>query len=403
MYGKSLEAVSINAPSNCNLDNYFQFQLQLVLTIREGNGEGWKNFIEKCSTVLPHSTRYMYEYKSKSIKNEIDLNNYFLVQNVPRSIADKVLKIYKKKYESPKMEKFKELVSSYNILVEDYDKNRSKVDNYYFHLSKVKSIDIEGHSFIKYLTESIIALRVRNKGWLSKSLERLISIDNYQIAFEIQKHFLTSVEKERFYKNIVLGLKRLKDGGADKSLLQLLVTNLSHVIKNEDFRTSISEFRALWSSSNLEKIIDEKYFGSKFPTVWLRELEILDMKNNEVPYLRKISKNSNVRFWSLDSYHVFKIFFPDNKEVEKLVISNLRKMYRSKNRSHQFTVIDLLDNITIKKALSEKDKFFKKPLFSIKRRFYNDLLNNAEAVDLSIYNLILLGEEREEFLWWLLL
>jgi hypothetical protein len=100
-------------------------------------------------------------------------------------------------------------------------------------------------------------------------------------------------------------------------------------------------------------------------------------------------------------YHVSAVeyYLPKNEKLREKILDYIYQLKSSKNIYQRDLFFRLMTNQVIRKYLVEKEESLGKPLFLQKRKFYQELINEGNAVIYSLYHLINLGDVKESYIF----
>ena len=241
-------------------------------------------------------------------------------------------------------------------------------------------------SFLQKIIELHIALKINNIGWAKKIISQIIRIDPHELIFRIQPYAYKNkkqVEKmATVVRNLLVSTKPLLK---NKLLYRLFESRIKSILDPST--------KGSWSLADIREIVEGNTPQSLHFDVWIKELLLRTSKSEVARFLEKKLNKKYIRQMDASRIWVFNYYYPKDLTLRNFIIDKIYKTYQRQDSYLKYLVLKLLSNPVIKKAMAEKDPFFNKALFQIKRSVYRRFLSQGEAVHFSLYNLMQLGDK----------
>ncbi len=313
---------------------------------------------------------------SKEFERKIDS-----IQKVKKSLKTDIIQIFKKSLKTFEMEKSIDKETNIRKIAQD--------------LSKIKSI------FWKNFIELNIAVESGNSAWVRRIFRFFINVGPEIILFDEENSLIKS---NPTWKNDFLKMfKRLENYfEEDEEKFDMFISQMNFLFSGQYFNEIKNQFNVNFSLTDLREV-SKKTYSSQFFYPWIfNRLYPRTSDIEALNFLEKTFKNIDMNELRFHQYWVLYYYFPKGDEIREKIINDLTKMWNSQNFYYKYLVIRAMEDQVIKENLSKKSSVFKKPLFKMKRDFYQELLLSGKSTQLAIYNLILLGDLNLDNLFWMI-
>lgn len=255
--------------------------------------------------------------------------------------------------------------------------------------------------FWKNFIELNLAVESGNSAWVRRVFKSFINVGPEVILFDEENSLIkaNSEWKDDFLKMF----KRLeKYFEEDEDKFDMFISQINFLFSGQYFNEVKNQFSVNFSLTDLREI-SKKTYSSQFYYPWIfNRLYPRTSDIEALNFLEKTFKNIDINELRYDQYWVLYYYFPKGDEIRGKIINDLIKMWNSQSFYYKYLVIRAMEDQVIKENLSKKSQVFKKPLFKIKREFYQSLLLSGKSTQLAIYNLILLGDLNLDNLFWMI-
>lgn len=191
-------------------------------------------------------------------------------------------------------------------------------------------------------------------------------------------------------------LKNLKEKFDDQRLVETLIAYLSYGADQNLRNLFLNDFDIPNKLSYVQERVKSVNYAFMYPFVWTpwiekysssAELEIFLNKTD----LYKFLDNGEIKYLSsLRSY------FPKNKEKRKIILKAYKSLLNTKDPYLKDVKFRLHRNEEFSKFLI-KHKISSRPIFVEMRKFYREQISKNENLSYGLYNLIKIGDLREEY------
>tara|TARA_R110002072_G_scaffold1989_2_gene16325 strand:- start:48309 stop:49445 length:1137 start_codon:yes stop_codon:yes gene_type:complete len=269
----------------------------------------------------------------------------------------------------------------------------SQMRKIYYKLEKSDS------PFWKNFVELVVALQSNNKAWLRRSMMNIMNSGPEILLFD-ENHSLFKYNPE-WEKDFSKMIKQMSDFFEDDPLrFKLFVSQLSNLFSSQFFKEQRNLYNVSWSLSDLREM-SQKRFTSKIYFPWIfSSLYPRTSDQESHNFLESLFKDIKISDISFNQFWIFYYYLPKDQAKREAITKKLIQMWKSKKPYYQYLVLRLLEEQIIKDLVGKSEAYFKQPLFKIKRDYFTSLLNSGQMIDLSIYNLLSLGDlDMKKLLW----
>lgn len=251
-------------------------------------------------------------------------------------------------------------------------------------------------SFFDYINAS----KMKNSAWAQKSLATVLRMEPFAFVFGFNRLWLDGDSMhEVHYKKIKELLSYIKNKIDDQNLLRVFESKISY-FKDEEL-DEYSEYS--WSLDNIRSFIKERHPLTSYMGYWQQAMEARVSRTELFQYFDQTMNAVYLMSFNLADLWLFHHYFPNDEGRRDMIKKEFFKLAKTDNKYLQWRLIELTENSTIKKWLSEVNISYSRPLFLQKRYFFKELLNSGQASEFAIYNLMLLGDRNLDYMWWLCL
>ncbi len=160
------------------------------------------------------------------------------------------------------------------------------------------------------------------------------------------------------------------------------------------------EMSTEWSLNELRGYAKSPWYASLFPAFWFSQMSgrVATAEMNTVTL--KFIDNKKIIDWDNHDLWIFSDWMPNDEKIRSDIIKSITKVNDLNQDYMKELVVRLSENAVIRKHLADNKVISTQALFKLKRDFYFKLLSQGKHIDYSLYNLLLLGDEQKEYLWW---
>ncbi len=377
---------------DCNALEDYLFQMAIIIDVRRGKREIFKNLFLKCQQKISKefSTILYFPFLSnlEEVKTYLKENGLSLKER---------LKIQSSFYRKQKIKEIKnKIIDLIDVLASEESLNSPEKRHEI--LLKVKMIPI---LWWERLFSLLIATEAKNRPWSLELKRELAKSSPY--VFLIKGIPFDEIEMVKIREFILKVLTRYKDEFNDIEGVKILADRFNGSLESGDFKTIKEKVDADWSLSELREKFDNPLLRSEFFDFWYM---VMMNRTSDSELRSRIRKALSYRALNSAQYSqlwVLEYFLPVDEKMRKLIVRQLSKMWVSNSLVHQYTVLRASRNQPLKKILSQSSKEFEKPDFKIVREYFDKLLNSGYSTHFALYELYYLGDKNPENLWWLIL
>jgi len=399
--GFKVNGNDISIPKNCDNKKVFEQKLFFLLAKREKKDTIWKKYLTDCKNFLDGDFAIINSLSQSVLETEQSFENQLTLLGVTKKKKRKLIKIYNKKRN---LKNERKIIAELRLLIDSFEKPQSSAETYK-KIDHWKKVFKGSRSlFLKKLSGALIALKARNRAKLKREIEGLISLSPLQVSSEFNSNlFLDSKTYQSLVIKIMKSIDLIEEGLGDKKLVQILAAHLSFIIKEESYLNYARDKGANWTLTEIGDNLNSHTYGKRFPGAWLWRLQGGLLFKDIDKYLKKsLGEDNSFNIKDSDLW-VLNYHFPSGDKNRKSLIKRLLNNWNSPSYALKQVVIDLIHVPTIKKLLAKKKRSFKKPSFSIERKFYKEAMYKGDIIERSFFHLMKLGEREEDMIWWLAL
>jgi len=414
--GFQLKPLTSTPPEECSKLDSFGVKMHFIL---QGKmlSEEWKKFRDKCSFKIAGEIGALVEYRAGldgpgldgpgldgpgldgkvEEKPKVAFKDFITPYKLGKKKLARVLSIYKIVEKQTGEKSYPEIFLK--ISSEKFDEKKSKkLDALRRYLNSVNDSD----NVYAVLSRLFIALEWGNHSWAKREIKNLIHLNPLRYIYSIQ---LRGDEKKINQLKISLNnlVKKAFEVEKIKQEVRLLVANFSLFMEGDDIKQLVDDLEANWSLADLRRLSREGRRGREYFEFWYSSLKGRTTQNEILSYFQRSLNPDVIREMSPHSLWVFSEYLPNDKNERAEIIERGIKLGKTDDTYFRFVVFGLTTQEPLKKAISPKISWMKGATFNIKRSLHSNSLNNGEAINYSIYNLLKMGDKNEEFLWWLAL
>ncbi|CBW27555.1 hypothetical protein BMS_2779 [Halobacteriovorax marinus SJ] len=387
---------NIPDPENCKFKN--EFNIQLVLAMAKSDfllGEELKPFIKKCSPSFSERTLDILHYPYKKGNDLSDILLFLKSRGFEKDEMDKIEKIWNAKYS-----KDSEL-GEYRALLKQIKNEKSKLKKYSY-FNKLLTLANKSKSvFLKRLILSASYGQIGNQGLLAKSFKELLAINEIIYTIDLTQNFVSFKNRDHYYSLVNDLFNLLRESLNDTKLIRILDTNFQFLdTKKEKIEFESDELS--WSLNEIRENMNSSLYGISFPSFWMKSVINRISNSEKQKFITKLEKDRVLRKLNILDYWVFQENLSPNDTVRDFIVNQINKSYGD-SYAGDYIILELLEDNIFKKNLGDINPELKKPIFTLKRNFYHQILEAGRESSFPILKLIEMGEEREEFIWWLIL
>lgn len=191
-------------------------------------------------------------------------------------------------------------------------------------------------------------------------------------------------------------LVNLKDRFDDQKLVETLVSYLSYEV-SQGFRDKLKdEFDIPNRLSYVQERIKSYNYALSFPFVWGNWIEKYSSTIELSKFLEKTQMYEKLKNNELNALGMLRSYFPLSKDKRETILKAYKNLGLSDKSRLKDLKFRLEENEQFKQYLI-KNEINKKPVFVEKRKFYKEEIRSHNTINYSLYNLLKLGDLKEEY------
>jgi hypothetical protein len=261
----------------------------------------------------------------------------------------------------------------------------------FLYQNKVLRMSNKDHgNFWSALVRTKLAVMSSNKRWVLRELRALLNFSPSQVILSYGDLKLTESDVKLLHEVLEQLVKEIVAVVEDKNYEVLIKSSLSRLFD----RSIFTEIKKSWTLNQIRELASNVRYGGLYPVVFHDLLVNRTSKAEVISMLSQAYAGRFVKDLNFSTFWIFRYYFPRQAEIENYVLKEVEKVLKKKNSSwfDRYILLQLLENTFIKRKIQAENKEFAKPLFSIKRDFYQKLLKSGHGGMFALYNLFLLGD-----------
>lgn len=368
--GFNLEAYKIISTESCKKINSEKFFISIVLSSEQINIKK----VNECLLANKKMENKLFEYKKIKL---------WLSKKEINTISEIHILLKKQK------NTYKEILNE-KIHIESSKLNSNEKKQVSLFLNKLEP----NQSLLSIIYQIYLYQKLQFHGKVESLINSIITKD-YVESFFVGDHidFISDEVNEKIIDMLI----EIQENIKDKQLFETLISSISFGVGESLREFIIEEFNIPNKLSYVQTRIKSVYYGTRLPFVWSNWIEKFSSTEELKIYLEKgdIYKRvlSNPKYLA-----TLMSFFPKENKKRKVLVLNYLKIQKSKDLYLKDLSLRLMLNKDFANELINKKIKFKKPTFIQKRNFYKKLLKENKAILYSVYNLLKIGDVKQEYL-----
>jgi hypothetical protein len=288
----------------------------------------------------------------------------------------------------------------YKIILKIKNSN-SDLKKYRFYNSLIDISHKNESYFLKALILSASYSEIGNQGLFYKNFENLLSINSTLYGLDLKQSYVNEENVEIYYEVLNFLISKIQKNIRDEVILKMFESNFQF-LNNYKKRVKFVNEGHEWSLNEIRELMKTYRYGHKFPAYWVNQLLGRTAVKEVNDYVQTFNQFDFIKFLNPIDFWIFKDNYPTNDKSRKIIVEKLIKNKENYGLT-KYVILSLLENPIFKKSISKKDEKLLRPVFSLRRKFFHESLKNGKESSLIVYKLLKMGEESDEFFWWLLL
>lgn len=375
-----------------------EFNLQLVIALSKSDkvlSEQFKAFFKKCNPRFSERTLDILHYPYKKGDSLKDIQAFLKSRGFDKGELLNIENIWKAKYSNDH-----ELEEIYTI-ISTIKNTKSKLKKFSLYNELIEKGKSSDSIFIKNLVVSVGYGKIGNKGLLAENFKKLISINEMIYINDLPQNFVSVKNRVHYYELINELFSMLRDTLEDEKLVRILDTSFHFL----DLSGEIIKFESTnfdWSLNEIKENMNTSLYSYSFPSFWMKAVLNRVSNKEQQDFVSRLEKLRVLKKLNVLDFWMFKGNLSPDDKVRNELISSLDSSY-GKSIANDYIVLNLMEEPIFKKNLGEKNIKLKRPIFTLKRNHYHKALRDGRETSFPVIKLIEMGEETEDFIWWLML
>ena len=375
-----------------------EFNLQLAIALSKSDqilSEKFKTFFKKCNPNFSERTLDILHYPYKKGDALKDIQGFLKSRGFEKEELLNIENIWKAKYSNNH-----ELEEIYAI-ISTIKNTKSKLKKFSLYNELIEKGKRSNSIFIRNLVVSVGYGQIGNKGLLAENFKKLISINEMIYINDLPQNFVSAQNRANYYELIDELFSMLRDALEDEKLVRILDTSFHFL----DLTGELIKFESTnfdWSLNEIKENMNTSLYGYSFPSFWMKAVLNRVSNKEQQDFINRLEKLRVLNNLNVLDYWMFKGNLSPDDKVRNKLITSLNSSY-GEGIANDYIVLDLMEEPIFKKNLSEKNNKLKRPIFTLKRNHYHKALRDGRETSFPVIKLIEMGEETEDFIWWLIL
>ena len=323
-----------------------------------------------------------------------DIKNFLKSRGFKDNELKEISKIWNAKNKENNLSKiYKHILSIKN--------SKSDLQKYRHYNSLIDLTNEESTYFLKSLVKAASYSEIGNQGLFYKNFEELLSINSSLYGIDLKQSYLSADSYEVYTEILKFLIAKIQENIRNDVLLKMFEINYRFLNTEKKSIKFVNESFE-WSLNEIRELMKTHRYGYKFPAFWVNQLLGRTAVKEVNEYVQIFNNVDKIKYINTLDYWIFKNIYPTDDKSREILVNGLLSNKRDKPLV-EFVILSLLDNPIFKKSISKKNRTYSKPVFSLLRKKLHENLHLGKESSLLVYKLLKMGEESNEFFWWLLL
>jgi hypothetical protein len=275
-----------------------------------------------------------------------------------------------------------------NLNINDKNRSLNKIGQLENDIKRLKASVFKDLS-LSYLY-SVIGNSAKSEAIIRKLLNQFYTIKN------LHPYHSYGFDMKRLESYLYLILSKMNDDNRSKSLIRVLLRHLSSDSKFKYPFEINSRYELLLTRQNIKDKLSSVHYAKLYPALWYPLIEDLMTSSEAIDFLH--DSHLIWKKYIVENAWLFYYVIPKEEKERKKLFRTLEKQFQSKNLVDRDLKLFLLSNDAFKRFYEKYTETKLKPLFVQKRNYYKDLLKNKSGVEYAIYNLLLIGDQNNQYI-----
>lgn len=251
----------------------------------------------------------------------------------------------------------------------------------------LKDIDSLPEGVVKEIFQMYVYAMMGNTGKVNEILRMALNRHYSYRYFNFQKNY--EIERGKLDDVLYLLLTKINDKTSNKQLLKLYLRHQARSYGLKFEFEMLSRFDLLLTTDQLNDITRSPLYGYRYPGLWYPEVLEKKGANKALQFLEKSypvwKDNVDGNMWLYG--HVR----PKEEKRRKQIIKNVERSFRSTDAWSNEVKFLLLDDLDFKLFYEKYSKKKIKPLFVLRKIFYQNQMTKDQGIEYSLYKLLQIG------------
>lgn len=257
---------------------------------------------------------------------------------------------------------------------------------------KTKLTSIENR-FYRLIGELALSLKVENYGWSNRSVDKLLKTNPYELIVNPLSLGMNDAEFVEILEKLLTHYEKVT---SRKTHTQMLANMFFHLGANNNYKVLVNRFNSLWPLQEVRQIIKNTLYAGEFFDFWYIHLLNRTSDNNLRTLLRSMLTKDRIQKADYSQLWIFRHYYPGEAELRRKIVNKMIAAWEGSSLANKLVVITCLENTVLKRDLAKINNYFDKPLFQIRREFFNSHLSSNIFNEYALYQLTLLGDTKAE-------
>lgn len=249
---------------------------------------------------------------------------------------------------------------------------------------------------LKQFGELLLAKESKNSSALKRLMEEVIHWEYRVIPFFGVDIPLGDETWSSVDKLLVETVKSFDD----QVMVRAFATRVFQLVSSSRLPQFSSSIDTEWSLNELRKLSTSPWYGIRYPAFWFSQLQGRVTQSELTALVDQLLTKLPAPKWNDYDLWVFSEWLPTNEAYRGQIVDAITKIKDRKEPYLQELIIRMAENSILRRILEKKEILNSKALFKLKRDFYLDLLEKGVQVDYALYQLVDIGDEDKNYLWW---
>lgn len=365
--------------------------LKSVLDKKTAQIDEWGAWFDRCTNKLSIGTRERWNYVNQTPKQ---WKESLQAAKFNKNYVDQLITIIdKRESQRLKITKLRTIIEKILNFTPSGNKGKDLLTLQSFK----RDLERLPKGIIKLFGELLLAKEVENKAVMKKVMERMIhwefrAIPFYGIDLPLSEQTWSSIDKLLVEASTVLG---------DPILIRAFATRVFQFIEPTKLPQFNSKADTNWTLNELRKLAESPWYSIRYPAFIFNQLNGRVSQAEIASVVEALAKRLTPEKWNINDLWIFSDWLPNNDELRSKVVAAVKNISKKDELYLRELLIRLSENVVLRKELEKNGVIESKALFKLKRDFYLRLLNDGAQVEYALYQLIAIGDEDRDYLWWL--